>query len=96
MKSMKLGLSAGIGNLSGKVYRSVGSGRGSRYVERARELLRKGMNSGQVAALVGFSDQSHFTPHFKKIMRVTPSEYARGVAARKSYPCAPASSSNIV
>lgn len=63
-------------------------------IERARELLRKGMNSGQVASLVGFSDQSHFTRHFKKIMRVTPSAYARGVAARKSYPSALASSSN--
>jgi AraC-like DNA-binding protein len=55
-------------------------------IERARELLRKGMHSGQVASLVGFSDQSHFTRHFKKIMRATPSEYARGIASRKSYP----------
>jgi AraC-like DNA-binding protein len=55
-------------------------------IGRARELLRKGMHSGQVASLVGFSDQSHFTRHFKKIMLVTPSQYARGVAAKKSYP----------
>jgi AraC-like DNA-binding protein len=57
-------------------------------IERARELLRKGMHSSQVASLVGFSDQSHFTRHFKKIMLVTPSQYARGVAAKKSYPYA--------
>jgi AraC-like DNA-binding protein len=55
-------------------------------IERARELLRKGMHSGRVASLVGFADQSHFTRHFKKIMRVTPSEYARCIAPRKSYP----------
>ena len=53
-------------------------------IERARELLRAGMPSVQVASSVGFSDQSHFTRHFKKIMRVTPSEYARGIAPRKS------------
>jgi AraC-like DNA-binding protein len=64
-------------------------------IERARELLRKGMHSGQVATSVGFSDQSHFTRHFKKIMLVTPSEYVRGVAAQNSYPSALASSSNI-
>jgi AraC-like DNA-binding protein len=58
-------------------------------IERACELLRKGAHSGQVASLVGFSDQSHFTRHFKKIMLVTPSQYARGVAPKKSYPCAP-------
>jgi AraC-like DNA-binding protein len=58
-------------------------------IERARELLRKGIHSGQVASLVGFSDQSHFTRHFKKIMLITPSQYARKVAAKKSYLCAP-------
>jgi AraC-like DNA-binding protein len=65
-------------------------------IERARELLQKGMHSGQVASLVGFSDQSHFTRHFKTIMRVTPSQYARGVAPRKSYPPAQESSAKIV
>jgi len=53
-------------------------------VERACALLRAGLGSGQIASSTGFSDQSHFTRHFKKIMLVTPSEYARGIAPRKS------------
>jgi len=46
-------------------------------VERARALLRSGMRPVEVAASVGFADQSHLTRHFKRILRVTPSEYAR-------------------
>lgn len=45
-------------------------------VERARALLQQGMSSANAATSVGFADQSHFTRHFKRIMRVTPSEYA--------------------
>ncbi len=40
-------------------------------------MLRSGMPTVEVATSVGFADQSHFTHHFKRIMRVTPSEYAR-------------------
>lgn len=46
-------------------------------VERARSMLRSGMPPVEVAASVGFADQSHFTRHFKRIMHVTPSAYAR-------------------
>jgi AraC-like DNA-binding protein len=49
-------------------------------IERARQLLSKGLPAGQVASAVGFSDQSHFTRHFKRAMRISPSEYARAVA----------------
>jgi AraC-like DNA-binding protein len=54
-------------------------------VERARALLQQGMQPAQVAASVGFVDQSHFTRHFKRVMRVTPSQYARasGSARRR-------------
>lgn len=45
-------------------------------VERARSLLQKGVSSAIVAANLGFADQSHFTRHFKRIMHVTPAQYA--------------------
>jgi AraC-like DNA-binding protein len=46
-------------------------------IERARLLLWRGMSVTDVAAELGFSDQSHFTRHFTRIMRITPGEYAR-------------------
>lgn len=46
-------------------------------VERARRLLQGGMPTAGVAASVGFADQSHLTRWFKRILRVTPSAYAR-------------------
>ncbi len=46
-------------------------------IEHARELLRNGMAAALVASEVGFYDQSHFIRHFKKIIGVTPREYAR-------------------
>jgi AraC-like DNA-binding protein len=47
-------------------------------VSRARRLLAQGMPPAQVAALVGFYDQSHLTRHFKRIVGVTPGQYAGG------------------
>jgi AraC family transcriptional regulator len=45
-------------------------------VGRAKELLRFGdLSLADVAARVGFCDQSHFTRHFKRIVGVTPSVY---------------------
>jgi AraC-like DNA-binding protein len=46
-------------------------------VEHARGLLQKGLSPAAVAANLGFADQSHFTRHFKRIMQVTPIQYAR-------------------
>ncbi|MDE2166556.1 MAG: helix-turn-helix transcriptional regulator [Alphaproteobacteria bacterium] len=46
-------------------------------IHRARTLLLKGMPLAQVATHCGFSDQSHFTRHFKRILNVTPGQYAR-------------------
>lgn len=45
-------------------------------VERARSLLQKGVSPATVAANLGFADQSHFTRHFKRILHVTPNQYA--------------------
>lgn len=46
-------------------------------VERSRALLQRGIAPAVVAATMGFADQSHFTRHFKSIMHVTPTLYAR-------------------
>jgi AraC-like DNA-binding protein len=47
-------------------------------VARARRLLAQRTPLAQVAALVGFYDQSHLTRHFKRIVGVTPGQYAGG------------------
>jgi len=46
-------------------------------VSHARKLLREGAAAADVAARCGFSDQSHFTRHFKRLNGVTPVQYAR-------------------
>jgi AraC-like DNA-binding protein len=47
-------------------------------VERATTFLHRGVRPGEVANLVGFADQSHLTRHFRRVLRVTPGEYAQG------------------
>ena len=49
-------------------------------IARARALLQAGMLSSLVAGEVGFSDQSHFTRHFKNIIGTTPRAYAEATA----------------
>jgi AraC-like DNA-binding protein len=51
-------------------------------VERARVLLKQGCSPATVATTMGFADQSHFTRHFKRILQVTPSQYAKPSAAK--------------
>lgn len=50
-------------------------------VKNACQLLRAGMPCVTVASSVGFADQSHFARHFKRIMGVTPSVYAKAPVA---------------
>ena len=49
----------------------------ARRVERARELLnaRTDLSLAEVAACAGFSDQSQFCHHFKRLVGVTPGQF---------------------
>ncbi|HEY0801690.1 MAG TPA: AraC family transcriptional regulator [Steroidobacteraceae bacterium] len=57
----------------------------ARRVERAQHLLRGDGELGlaEVAFRAGFSDQSHFSSHFKRIIGVTPGQFR--ISARKAY-----------
>jgi len=48
-----------------------------RRVERTKELLQAGtdLSLAEVAARAGFSDQSQFTHHFKRLVGVTPGQF---------------------
>jgi AraC-like DNA-binding protein len=45
-------------------------------VSRAKALLRQGRAISEVASETGFADQSHLTRHFKRLVGVTPGQYA--------------------
>jgi AraC family transcriptional regulator len=49
----------------------------ARRIDRAKQLLQGGDDSSlaQVAARAGFSDQSQFTRHFKRLVGVTPRQF---------------------
>ncbi len=47
-------------------------------IERAKVLiLQKSHSFGDVALMVGFADQSHFSRHFKRLVGMTPRAFAR-------------------
>jgi AraC family transcriptional regulator len=48
-----------------------------RRVERSKQLLhaKRGLSLAEVAAHAGFSDQSQFTHHFKRLVGVTPGQF---------------------
>jgi AraC-like DNA-binding protein len=50
-------------------------------IRHAQRLLATGKPLAEVAAEVGFSSQSHMTRRFKKIIGVTPGQYAQQVRA---------------
>ncbi len=51
-----------------------------RRIALAQDLLARGMPQAEVAARVGFYDQSLLHRHFKRILRVTPGAFARSIA----------------
>lgn len=46
-------------------------------IEQAKRLLRAGVGIAGVSQRVGFSDQSHLTRHFKRLVGVTPGAFSR-------------------
>ena len=51
----------------------------ARRVERAQQLLQqdRDLSLAEIAACVGFSDQSVLTHHFKRLVGVTPGQFRR-------------------
>ena len=55
-------------------------------IERAKTLITQGLLPlGQVAQNVGFSDQSHFTRHFKRLVGVTPRAFAHDTSPSATF-----------
>lgn len=48
-------------------------------LRQAKRLLRAGLTPAQVAADLGFADQSHLGRHFRRTFGVTPAAYMRGL-----------------
>ena len=47
-------------------------------LNRAQNMLRHGMSATDVAAAVGFTDQSHFSRHFKRAFGAAPGRWQKG------------------
>jgi AraC family transcriptional regulator len=56
-----------------------------RRVERAKQFLQTGsdISLAEVAAEAGFSDQSQFSHHFKRLIGVTPGQFRKRVRIAK-------------
>jgi AraC-like DNA-binding protein len=51
-------------------------------IDRAKRLIREGRSLADVAACVGFFDQSHLARHFKRTVGLTPGQYAFQISKR--------------
>ena len=61
-------------------------------LRRARELLREGIPPADIAAELGFFDQSHLSRHFKRRYGVTPANFAGYRRRRIGFTAPPATS----
>ncbi len=52
-------------------------------VHQAKQLLTAGWSITDAALETGFTDQSHLHRHFKKLLGITPGQYARGAKTYK-------------
>ena len=53
-------------------------------INRARQFLREGTAIAEVAFMTGFTDQSHFSRHFKRMTGVTPGQYRKTAITYKT------------
>ncbi|RBA39309.1 MULTISPECIES: AraC family transcriptional regulator [Acinetobacter] len=44
-------------------------------LQKSQKLLRQGLNLSEISQQCGFSDQSHFSRHFRQTFRITPGGY---------------------
>jgi AraC-like DNA-binding protein len=58
-------------------------------VRRAQALLRAGSAPAEVAAAVGFADQSHLTRHFRRLLGYTPGRYLEAARGARRRPAGP-------
>ena len=68
-----------------KVFREKTGGGAMEYfgnlkIQRAKELIREGgHNFTEIARMLGYTSIHYFSRHFKKVTKMTPSEYATSV-----------------
>jgi AraC-like DNA-binding protein len=55
-------------------------------IAQAQRLLASGQSPAQVAVAAGFVDQSHFSKHFRRVVGVTPAQYAKRPHGRGRLP----------
>jgi AraC-like DNA-binding protein len=53
-------------------------------IRKARELIDSGVAIADTAVAVGYADQSHFTRRFKRVLGITPGQFARDRRPRRA------------